>query len=174
MEERKLSERMKGEAVKLGLCGQWTEEWKEGTSKDEMVEKFVRGLDFCIEHDWPSTKVMKREFGDVIHRHGVYVDENVEARNAPVVVLNGECVADIRYTGTATGEVYVRHRSEARVRVEGLTRAFISLYDEGEVDVECEEGCRAFVYQYGGKVRKTRGDVVVRRKGKKEKKEERI
>ena len=162
MVEKKLSDRMKGEAVKLGLCKQWTEEWTEGTSKDEMVEKFVRGLDFCIEHDWPSAKVMKKEFGDVIHSHGVYVDENVEARNAPVVVLNGECVAALKYDGMSTGEGYVRHRSEAKIRVCGLARVFVSLYDEGEVDVECEEGCKAFVYRHGGRLRKKKGDVKVR------------
>lgn len=166
MEEKRLSERMKREAVGLGLCGQWTAAWDEDSSRDGMVRKFVRGIDFCIEHDWPSVRVMKRDFGDVIHRHGVYADENVECVNAPMVVLNGECVADIEYTGTSTGEVYVRHRSEARVRVSGLARCFVSLHDCGEVSVECDEGCKAFVYLHGGTVRKAVGDVVVRDKRK--------
>lgn len=166
MDEGRLSERMKKEAVWLGLCAQWTEEWGDNASKDEMVRKFVRGLDFCIEHDWPSTKVMKRDFGDVIHNHGVYVDENVECMDAPMVILNGECVADIRYDGTTTGEVYVRHKSEARIKARGLTRVFINLYDDGEVDVDCDDGCRVFVYRHGGKVRKAVGDVIVREKEK--------
>lgn len=168
----RLSCRMKCEAVKLGLCSQWTEEWADGTSKDEMVDKFVRGLDFCIEHNWPSTDVMKRDFGDVIHSHGVYVDENVETHNAPMVILNGECVGDIEYTGTSAGEVYVRHKSEAKVKVAGMARCFISLYDEGEVSVECEEGCAAFVYVHGGKVKKVSGKVVVREREKTERNEE--
>lgn len=58
--ERRLSDKMKHEAVTLGLCAQWTAEWQDGTSKDEMVEKFVEGIDFCIQHNWPSVEVMKR------------------------------------------------------------------------------------------------------------------
>ena len=66
---------MKNEAVSLGLCAQWTAEWHDNSSKHEMVEKFVKGIDFCIGKNWPSTKDMKKYFGDVIHDHGVYVDE---------------------------------------------------------------------------------------------------
>lgn len=160
--EEKLSRRMKAEAVGLGLCAEWTADWSDGTDRDGLVRKFVRGIDFCIEHDWPSVDVMKRDFGDVIHRHGVYADENVEASDAPMVVLNGECVGDISYGGTTAGEVYVRHRSEATVRVGGAARAFVSVYDDGEVSVECEDGAKCFVYLHGGRVKKTRGDVAVR------------
>lgn len=66
---------MKNEAVSLGLCAQWTAEWHDNSSKHEMVEKFVKGIDFCIGKNWPSTKDMKKYFGDVIHDHGVYVNE---------------------------------------------------------------------------------------------------
>lgn len=168
--DMELSRRMRSEAVNLGLCKQWTEEWADGTDRDGLVRKFVRGIDFCIEHDWPSPYVMKRDFGDVLHRHGVYVDENVEAEDAPMVVLNGECVGDISYGGTTAGEVYVRHKSEALVRVGGAARAFVSVYDDGAVSVECDDGARCFVYLHGGRVEKARGDVVVRdrRKGRDE------
>ena len=166
--ETALSERMKSEAIDLGLCQKWTEEWKVGTPKDEMVRKFIRGIDFCIEHDWPSVQVIKRDFGDVIHNHGVYADENVEAYNAPMVILNGECVADLEYTWTAAGEVYVRHNSEANIHVKGVARCFVSVYDKGEVNVECDEGARCFVYLYGGCVKKELGDgsIVIRDKRK--------
>ena len=74
---KRLSDRMKNEAVSLGLCAEWTAEWRDGITKDEMAEKYVRGIDFCITHDWPSCDVIKKEFGDVMHNHGVYVDESV-------------------------------------------------------------------------------------------------
>lgn len=153
---------MKNEAVSLGLCAQWTADWRDGTSKDEMVEKFVRGIDFCISNNWPSTKDMKRYFGDVIHRHGVYVDENVGCHNSPMVILNGECVAQAEYDMASTGEIYARHESSLRLRVAGLARVFVSLYDNAELRVECEAPAKCFVYQYGGKIVKQRGNVVVR------------
>ena len=31
---KRLSERMKNEAVSLGLCAEWTAEWRYGSTKD--------------------------------------------------------------------------------------------------------------------------------------------
>ena len=73
IKKENLSDKMKNEAVSLGLCAQWTAEWQDNTSKDDMVEKFVRGIDFCIGRNWPLAKDIKKYFGDVIHNHGVYV-----------------------------------------------------------------------------------------------------
>lgn len=159
--ERKLSERMKKEAVGLGLCAQWTAEWTDGTTKDEMAEKFVQGLDFCIEHDWPSTEVMKKDFGDVMHRHGVYVDERVSVRDTDTLILNGRCDASVTYSGASVGNVYVRHTSHAKIRVMGFAYVHVSVYDGAKVEVECERLAKCFVYRYGGEV-KSSGNVVVR------------
>lgn len=158
----KLSDRMKSEAVSLGLCAQWTSEWVDGTTKDDMLEKFVNGIDFCISHNWPSPKVIKRDFGDVMHNHGVYVDENVDEENPKMVILNGECVAHLRYTGMGVGEVYVRHSSSLYLKVKGLSRVFVNLLDDGDVHIECEDGAKCFVYQYGGNVSSCSGPVTVR------------
>ena len=157
-----LSDKMKNEAVSLGLCAQWTAEWKDGSSKDEMVEKFVKGIDFCIGRNWPSSKDMKKYFGDVIHDHGVYVNENVDLKNPKTVILNGECVAHIDYDWMDSGEIYVRHNSSLYLRVKGFSRVFVNLLDDTELHVECEDTARVFVYQYGGKVVSKTGNVIVR------------
>jgi hypothetical protein len=117
-----LSERLKGEAVKLGLCEQWQGEWPDGASKDDMAEKFVRGQDFCIKHDWPSVKVIKRHFGDVIHRHGVYADEEFYISNKPTLILVGKCeghvVIDAHVYDLRQAHVEAAH--QGRWRSEGV------------------------------------------------------
>lgn len=160
--KKNLSDKMKSEAVSLGLCTQWTTEWQDNSSKDEMVEKFVKGIDFCIGRNWPSTKDMKKYFGDVIHKHSVYVDENVDLINPKIAILNGDCVAHIGYNWTDSGEIYVRHGSSLYLKVRGLSRVFVNLHDNAELHVECEDSARCFVYQYGGTVAKMVGNVIVR------------
>ena len=153
---------MKNEAVSLGLCSQWTAEWEDNSTKDDMVEKFVKGIDFCIGRNWPSTKDMKRYFGDVIHNHGVYVDENVDLENPKITILNGVCVAHIDYDWMDSGEIYVRHGSSLYLKVKGFSRVFVNILDDAELHVECEDTARVFVYQYGGNVVEKSGNVVVR------------
>ena len=133
---RKLSDRMKNEAVSLGLCAEWTAEWKDGSSKDEMAEKYVRGIDFCIAHDWPSCDFIKKNFGDVMHNHGVYVDEAVRLHNPSTVILNGHCDATITCDGYAVTNVNVR----------------VNVLDSSDVSVLCDKHAKAYVYQYSGKV----------------------
>ncbi len=161
-EKKNLSDKMKEEAVSLGLCAQWTVEWQDNSSKDEMVEKFVKGIDFCIGRNWPSTKDMKKYFGDVMHNHGVYVDENAWLKSPKIVILNGECVAHVDYDWMDSGEIYVRHNSSLYLKVNGLSRVFVNLHDDSELHVECEDSAKCFVYQYGGKVVKAAGNVVIR------------
>lgn len=150
--EKKLSDRMKGEAVNLGLCARWTQEWEDDTTKDAMVEKFVNGIDFCIKHDWPSVEVMKKDFGDVIHNHGVYADEAVRLTNPYTVILNGRCDASMTCDMFAVTNIYVRHSSKLNIVVKDRASVHISVYDNAEVDIKTYGDARCFVFKYGGKV----------------------
>lgn len=165
LKERKLSDRMKQEAVGLGLCAQWTGEWNDGSSKDEMAEKFVKGIDFCIKHNWPSVEVMKREFGDVMHNHGIYADETLHKTNPETMVLNGRCDASVTSKDFIVSDIYVRHTSKMRMKVRGHAYVHVSVYDDAQVEIDCREGAKCFVYHYGGKVTAS-GKVVVRERQK--------
>lgn len=156
-----LSDRMKTEAVSLGLCAQWTAEWEDKSSKDAMIDKFVRGIDFCIKHNWPSPAVIKRDFGDRIHAHGVYVDEVAYLHNPKgVVVLNGNCDAHITFDSFSVATVYVRHTSKLSITTGGFAKVRVCLHDNGVVNVKCSGNSKCNVFQYGGTVRTNEGGTV--------------
>ena len=144
----RLSAKMKKEAVGLGLCEQWQGEWADDASKDDMAEKFVMGQDFCIEHDWPGVEVIKRNFGDVMHRHGVYADETFEAEGLQSLIMVGRCEGKLKVDGRGVSSVYVRHNSRLHVEASGDARVFVRLYDKAAVEVESSGGARVFVYTY--------------------------
>lgn len=165
MRDKKLSEKMKQEAVSLGLCAQWTAEWGKGTTKDDMADKFVRGLDFCIKHNWPTVEVIKESFGDVMHNHGVYADEKVYQTNPDTMVLNGRCDATIICGDYASSNIYARHSTKLRIKVRDHAYVHVSVYDNAQIEVECADSAKCFVYRYGGEVNAT-GKVVVRERNK--------
>lgn len=148
---RRLSERMKKEAVGLGLCGKWQATWTRDTGVDGMLRMFVDGQDFCIKHDWPGVDVLKKYGGERLKAHGVYADEEFEARNTPVLIAVGECkgrlAVDVRNVATA----YVRHKSRVRIEAKGGARVFVEAYDEACVEVEKEDDAKVFVYRHGEK-----------------------
>lgn len=157
-----LSDKMKTEAISLGLCQEWQNEWKDNSSKEEMAKKYIKGLDFCIEHDWPSTKAMKELFGDeVMNRNGIWVDAKGEIPVMPIMVLNGNCDVDIACRGFDVSTIWVRHNSKARIKVEGFALVRIKVFDGSFVDVSNTSNRSVIVYQYEGCVA-TDGNVTVK------------
>lgn len=163
--DKKLSLEMKAQAVNLGLCKMWTDEWEDDTSKEELVNKFIAGLDFCIEHDWPSVPDIKRFFGGVMQKQGVFADERVIVKNASTTILNGSCECSATFDGCASGDIYVRHKSELRIKAHDEARVFVTVLDNASVEVTADGASKVFVYRYGeGKVLSANGNVVVRDK----------
>ena len=163
--DRDLSLEMKSQAISLGLCKMWTDEWKDNTSKEELVNKFIAGLDFCIEHNWPSVPDMKRLFGGVMQKQGVFADERATVKDAQMTVLNGTCDCSATFDGCASGDIYVRHRSTLRLKAAGNARVFVTVLDDSSIDVATDETAKVFVYRHdNGTVKKSFGNVVVRDK----------
>lgn len=151
LKERRLSARMRKEAVGLGLCGKWQEKWTKDTDVDGMLDMFVDGQDFCIKHDWPSVDVLKKYGGGRLRAHGVYADEEFEARNVRTVIAVGGCKGMVTADDRQVTTVYARHGSKVRIEAKGEARVFVMLYDEAGVEVESKDNARVFVYRHGKK-----------------------
>lgn len=158
--KKDISKELKNKAVKLGLCTEWTEEWGNPT-KDELVDKYVRGIDFCIKHNYPSCDYMKKNFDGVMQKHGVFVDEGVDLKNPSMVIANGRTSGKIVYDAYSVGTLYVRHESE--LTIEASDNAFVTIetYDNCTVSVLQRSKAKVFVYNHGGNIQAF-GKVVVK------------
>lgn len=65
---------MKSQAINLGLCKEWTNEWGE-PDKYELCEKYIRGIDFCLLNRYPSNEIIKKEFTGVREKFNIFVDD---------------------------------------------------------------------------------------------------
>lgn len=161
------SKGLKEEAISLGLCEQWQGEWKETEDADGLIEKFVRGQDFCIKHDWPSVKYIAKHFtSDELHRNGVYLNEHVSGYNPDrkTVILLGKCNAFIRVKDYQVLDIFVRHDSKLHLTTGFHARVSVNMYNDARVEASASDGSRVFIYQHGGSVEATAGDVIVNRK----------
>lgn len=158
----KLSNDLKNKAIGLGLCNQWTAEWGS-PDKDELLDKYVRGIDFCIKNDYPSIEYMKSNFTGVMENHGVFVDNILDLNNRSVAIINGKCEGLLSYNKYNTGRIYVRHESIVRIVAKENSKIFISTYDNSKITVECLDNAKVYVYKYGGVIEYT-GNVIIRNK----------
>lgn len=136
-----LSETLKQQAISLGLCKQWTEAWGNPDQQD-LIDKYKSGLDFCIEHQYPSNEFIRENFDrELLHENLIYVDEQLCLDDAPSgeYVLNGECTGTLHFRSWAAATVYVRHTSHVCIIAEDFSKVLVRVYDEAEVNV-CDVG----------------------------------
>lgn len=132
-----LSETLKQQAISLGLCKQWTEAWGN-CDQQELIDKYKKGIDFCLEHQYPSNEFIKENFNrTLLHENLIYVDEHLNLDDAPsgVYILNGECSGTISFGSWAAATIYVRHTSNVNIIAKDFAKVFVRLYDETEVEV---------------------------------------
>lgn len=136
-----LSETLKQQAISLGLCKQWTEAWGNPDQQD-LIDKYKSGLDFCIEHQYPSNEFIRENFDrELLHENLIYVDEQLCLDDAPSgeYVLNGECTGTLHFRSWTAATVYVRHTSNVSIIAEDFAKVFVRVYDGAEVNV-CDVG----------------------------------
>ena len=158
--KKDISKELKKEAINLGLCTEWTEKWGNPT-KDELVDKYVRGIDFCIKHDYPSCEYMKKHFDRVMQKHGVFVDEDIDLQNTRIIIANGRTSVRISYDSYSVGTLYARHDSDLTVEVSGHAFVSIETYDDCNISVFQRDGAKVFVYNHAGNIQ-TSGKVVIK------------
>ena len=143
-----LSETLKQQAVDLGLCRPWTEAWGD-CDQQELIDKYKKGIDFCIDKQYPSNEFIKANFDrDLLHANLIFVDEYLDFDMMPsgLYILNGECSGSIRFAPWTAATIYVRHKSNVTIIADDFAKVFVRLYDEAEAETEAEESAVVRVY----------------------------
>lgn len=146
-----LNKDLRTQAINNGLCFQWQNEWTGAEDKDALVQKYVKGLDFCIQHEYPSLDYIRKNFEDeVLNRNGVWVDDNpILKRPLPLhIVLLGACRGFLTFSGFDTCAVYVRHDTKVTINIDGYARIFVFVYDNAQVTINNRSHSVQSAYTY--------------------------
>lgn len=148
MTEKELNIALREMARSVGLCDKWYNEWKDDSTIDECLERFINGFDFAVKNDWPPLDFIRKNFRmEDLHRHNVYIDEevNIEKGGSGYYVLLGKCTGTIKLTGFAVATVHLRHESKVSVKALDDSIVFVRCWDNS--DAVCEK-------DYYGSIRK--------------------
>lgn len=153
-----ISEELKQQAIECGLCKQWQAEWGTPTTKD-LCDKFIRGIDFCIKHNYPSIDYMDKHFKGKVEQYGIYINEEAISQGQSDIIANGNSKIDVY--APAVCDIYVRHNSHIRLRVPRNGFVYVSMFDNCTLEVvEKGENAEICVSLYGGEI--INGKLVTR------------
>ena len=161
-----IGEELKGKAVSLGLCEDWTKDWKNSHSPQELIDKYISGLDFCIEHDFPSVEYIRKNFTKgLLEENNLFVDSEFDIENSQkICVINGNSNGKISFSGLSTCDLYVRHESSVEISASGLSKIFVSVYDKAKVNIKQSGYAKVYVYLHSDDCEiKKEGDIMIRK-----------
>lgn len=151
METKELNKTLRDRARELGLCDLWYKEWDKKSTKQELIDKYLNGIDFCIAHDYPTLPFIKEYFPkNLLLQNGIFLDDKVDAYNLLRAVLLGYSTGEIRIDGLRSCDIYVRHQSELIVTATGGARVFVEMYEDSKVTAAADADSKVFIYLHGG------------------------
>lgn len=159
------SEKLKLQAIKLGLCDEWQRKWSKNHSDQELIDKYIRGLNFCLKHDFPKVQDIKKNFDKkLLHANGIWCDEVVRKISSKMII-NGNCFGRLNFKDFDTATIYLRHASKLTVNVKDYARVNVFCRDHCDLTIDNRGFNQCFVYRYGNRVKiHAFGDVIIRDK----------
>lgn len=136
--EDSLNKFLKIEAMKNGLCGQWTSDWNKDKSIYELIDMYKRGLDFCIINHYPSNEFIKNNVDkDVLEKNHIYVDSEFYEGDFSdfCTVVQGESSGEFHFGKFNSTTLWIRDNSEVLVEVHGQAWIFVHVYDNAVVTI---------------------------------------
>lgn len=130
-------------ARKNGLCNKWFSEWTDEEDDQSLIDKFIKGQDFCIEHDYPPLPMIRSIFSpEILHKNHIYTDGDAYERNPKrYVVALGDSSLNLRFDEFAVATVYARHNSTV----------LASVYDHAIIDVRLFDNSKVVIQHIGEK-----------------------
>lgn len=152
MELHELNRIVRNKAIENGLCSDWQNNvWNRELSVREMLQIYVKGIDFSIKNDWLDNEFIKANADrDLLRECGIFIDEKVNEENVTTAVVMGKSSGSICYDGMMVGSVYVRHGSELEITASDGARVFVEVHDNAKIHAVADDESKIFVYLHGG------------------------
>ena len=135
-----------------GICTPWLNELKTTNDKDALVDMYVRGLDFCLAHDYPSNDFIREHFKGIMEKHGVFLDDAIELQNQCKCIALGETTGRVAADGYSVVEVWAKHQSSLNIIAKDNAFVMVDVYDNAVVNVYAYDRAKVCVNKHGGKV----------------------
>lgn len=143
------------QAAALGMCDDFKQHWDkygDNITIEQLCNMYHRGLDFCIEHGYPSVEFMAEHLRGRVEPYGVYIHDRMVAYDTRNVVINGDSEIRVVANGVVR-DITVRHSSTVIVEAYGDAFVYVSMYNNSRLVIRHkDESARICVSYYGGTI----------------------
>lgn len=140
-------EELKRMAIQNGLCEEWQNEWGCPTDQ-ELIDKYINGIDFAIANDFPSLEYIQRNFDrKLLNSNGIFCEGEINGKR-DIMVLNGMCHGTIKAKDFDCLTIYARHDCIVEIEIKDFAFVTLYAYDNADIRITNRSYRRARVYNY--------------------------
>jgi hypothetical protein len=136
-------------AKEAGICEPGALEIAKAGTVDELLAYYRRGIDFCLEKNFPSNEELVKLGGDKLKAHGIYVDAEVSLKNIEFSVLLGASNGYFTLDGYTVSELYFKGDTKAEINVCDNAFVVIDCFDESSIEINAYGHSKVLVNIYG-------------------------
>lgn len=164
------SKMLRDVARRNGLCDKFFTEWDLEASEQELLDKYLAGMNFCVNHDFPGVDIIRTVFHhELLNENNIYIDDRINLYNPTfnkktnVVSLCGTSHGNIWLDSYSVADLFVQHDCDLDIVCRGMSKAFITLSGNAKIRVVQDDCAFVAIYKKSEECSyETSGDVKVR------------
>lgn len=162
----KVNKELRNKAVSLGLCDTWQKKWVKDKTPQQLIDMYKKGIDFCLESNYPDNKFIKENFTkDILSKNNMFVDEDFYVLNPENdCVILGESQGKLIFDGYAVRDIYINGNADVEIEASDFAKIFVNVYDDAQVVVIQKKNSVIHVYKHGTGEVLSVGNVTINRK----------
>ena len=162
----KVNKELRNKAVSLGLCDTWQKKWMKDNTPQQLIDMYKKGIDFCLESNYPDNKFIKENFTkDILSKNNMFVDEDFYVLNPENdCVILGESQGKLIFDGYAVRDIYINGNADVEIEASDFAKIFVNVYDDAQVVVTQKKNSVIHVYKHGTGEVLSVGNVTINRK----------
>lgn len=133
-------DKLKKQAIGLGLCQEWQDSWEE----TGLIDKYIKGITWCMKNEFPSLKELKKHDNALI-RNGVYNEKKLSiVCERDMYVFNASKV-DFEISGYDVCRIYIGRGTKINLKVRDNAILYVDNYDS-EVSISRDDSALCVVW----------------------------
>lgn len=162
----KVNKELRNKAVSLGLCDTWQKKWVKDKTPQQLIDMYKKGIDFCLESNYPDNKFIKENFTkQILSKNNIFVDEDFYVLNPENdCVILGESQGKLIFDGYAVRDIYINGNADVEIEASDFAKIFVNVYDDAQVVVTQKKNSAIHVYKHGTGEVLSVGNVTINRK----------
>ena len=139
-------------AKRAGCCLDFRLRILRARSYAELLDIYVKGIRFCMHHDYPKVDYCRRNFRpQEYHTKGIFINEylgdNVQQHKMSVCL--GSCIGDLHYGEFLVRRIVCKHNAHFNITVDDYAILMVDILDNALVTINASDHARVVAYYYG-------------------------